>query len=57
MEVVASSIPQESILDPVLFNVLINDFGEEMECTLSKSDDDTELGDVGDTPEGCAAVQ
>ncbi|PKU42204.1 hypothetical protein llap_7500 [Limosa lapponica baueri] len=28
-----------------------------MECTLSKFDDDTELGGVVDTLEGCAAVQ
>jgi len=28
-----------------------------MECILSKFADDTKLGEVADTPEGCAAIQ
>ena len=50
---VTSGVQQGSIL----FNSFINDLGDGAECILCKPADDTKLGGVADTPEGCAAIQ
>jgi len=54
---VTSCVPQGSVAGPILFSISINDLDDGSECTLRKFTNDTKLGGVADTPDGCAAVQ
>lgn len=52
-----SASPPSLELLPVIFSTFISDLDEGIECTVRKFADDTKLGGVAETPEGCAATQ
>ena len=54
---VTCSASERSVMGLVLLNIFISDLDEGIESTLSKFADDTKLGGVADTPEGCATIQ
>ena len=54
---VTSSVLQGSVLGLILFNICINDLYEGIESNFSKFADDTKMGGLADTPEGCATIQ
>ncbi|KAK4809238.1 hypothetical protein QYF61_012891 [Mycteria americana] len=54
---VMHSVPQGSILGPILLNIFINDMDSGIECTLSKFVDNSKLSGAVHTLEGRDAIQ
>jgi len=50
-------ILQRSVLEPILFNIFVDNFYERIECIISKFTGDTNLGGSVNQPEGREALQ
>ncbi|CAM4545524.1 unnamed protein product, partial [Caretta caretta] len=50
-------VDRKLVLEPVLFNIFINDLEDGVDCTLSKFADDSKLGGEVDTLKGFHIIQ
>ena len=57
LSLIMCSVPQGSVLNPIIFNILIRDIDYGIECTLSNFVDDTKLSGAADMAERRDVIQ